>query len=64
MKVSCGKILGTFSYKPVNSSHIDIPTSVSWLYNTQMDAIIGGYVNSNNLVVFDKENTKIISIMK
>lgn len=61
-KVSNGNILGTFSYKPRDSQYTDIPTSIGWEYNS--GNIISGYVESNNLVRFDRENTKIVGVIK
>ncbi len=53
LRQTSGNILGTFSYKPSSTNYIDIPTSVGWLQHS--GALVAGYVNSNNLVMFDLE---------
>jgi len=53
----------SFGFKIKNQSFFDTPTSVDWIHG-QNNNFISGYVNSQHLVVFDREVGKKISMLK
>ncbi|KAL4449253.1 hypothetical protein ABPG74_015635 [Tetrahymena malaccensis] len=55
-----GDLISYLTYKP--GQFQDIPTSVSW--DHQRSQILSGWAQSNNLVCFNIENSKISSIIK
>lgn len=52
-----GVLANKFIYG-IGSNSVDVPTSITWIY-TSLNKFASGFMNSPNLVVFDKETVKI-----